>query len=108
MATSRARWRPSPSAPATVGRPAPLPATIACHPLLPPSCLPADEVNAVVLDLGTLQVKAGYAGEDTPKYVFPSVRLLLCRPASVVDSQVPTACYWPLQHRTYRRFVKCL
>lgn len=31
-----------------------------------------DEVNAVVLDLGTLQVKAGYAGEDTPKYVFPS------------------------------------
>lgn len=49
----------------------------------------------MVLDLGTLQVKAGYAGEDTPKYVFPSVRLLLCRPASVVDSQVPTACYWP-------------
>lgn len=24
------------------------------------------------MDLGTYQVKAGYAGEDTPKYVFPS------------------------------------
>lgn len=35
-------------------------------------CAPADEVNAVVVDLGTYQVKAGYAGEDTPKYIFPS------------------------------------
>ncbi len=35
---------------------------------------PADEVNAIVLDLGSYQVKAGYAGEDTPKYIFPSVR----------------------------------
>lgn len=33
-----------------------------------------DEVNAVVLDLGTYQAKVGYAGDDTPKYVFPSVR----------------------------------
>ncbi|KAK2078704.1 hypothetical protein QBZ16_003544 [Prototheca wickerhamii] len=32
----------------------------------------ADEVNAVVLDLGSYQVKAGYAGDDAPKYVFPS------------------------------------
>lgn len=31
-----------------------------------------DEVNAVVLDLGTWQCKAGYAGDDTPKAVFPS------------------------------------
>ncbi|KAI7838059.1 hypothetical protein COHA_008142 [Chlorella ohadii] len=31
-----------------------------------------DEVNAIVLDIGTYAVKAGYAGEDTPKYVFPS------------------------------------
>jgi actin-related protein len=30
-------------------------------------------VNAVVLDLGTWQTKAGYAGDDTPKAVFPSV-----------------------------------
>jgi actin-related protein len=33
----------------------------------------ADEVNAVVLDLGSWQTKAGYAGDDTPKAVFPSV-----------------------------------
>jgi hypothetical protein len=33
----------------------------------------ADEVNAVVLDVGTYHTKAGYAGEDTPKFVFPSV-----------------------------------
>jgi hypothetical protein len=36
--------------------------------------LHADEVNAVVLDIGTYQTKAGYAGEDAPKFVFPSVR----------------------------------
>ncbi|KAK9839450.1 hypothetical protein WJX81_002957 [Elliptochloris bilobata] len=32
-----------------------------------------DEVNAIVLDLGAGSVKAGYAGEDTPKAIFPSV-----------------------------------
>lgn len=32
-----------------------------------------DEVNAVVLDLGTWQCRAGYAGDDTPKAVFPSL-----------------------------------
>jgi actin-like protein 6A len=31
-------------------------------------------VNAIVIDVGTYQVKAGYAGEDTPKFIFPSVR----------------------------------
>jgi hypothetical protein len=31
-----------------------------------------DEVNACVLDVGTHSVKAGYAGDDTPKAVFPS------------------------------------
>lgn len=34
---------------------------------------PADEVNAIVLDVGTYQAKAGYGGEDTPKFVIPSV-----------------------------------
>eukprot|EP00892_Ulva_mutabilis_P008967 jgi/Ulvmu1/6442/UM003_0072.1 len=29
-----------------------------------------DEVNAVVLDMGAYQCKAGYAGEDTPRVVF--------------------------------------
>eukprot|EP00198_Chlamydomonas_reinhardtii_P007333 XP_001696669.1 actin-related protein [Chlamydomonas reinhardtii] len=32
----------------------------------------ADEVNALVLDLGTHTFKAGYSGDDTPKAVFPS------------------------------------
>ncbi|KAG2486149.1 hypothetical protein HYH03_015113 [Edaphochlamys debaryana] len=32
-----------------------------------------DEVNAIVLDLGTHSCKAGYSGDDTPKAVFPSV-----------------------------------
>lgn len=36
----------------------------------------ADEVNAIVVDIGSCTTKAGYAGEDTPKCVFPSVRSL--------------------------------
>lgn len=32
----------------------------------------ADEVNAVVLDIGTYQAKAGYAGEDAPKFSCPT------------------------------------
>ncbi|KAG2429211.1 hypothetical protein HXX76_010981 [Chlamydomonas incerta] len=32
-----------------------------------------DEVNALVLDLGTHTFKAGYSGDDTPKAVFPSM-----------------------------------
>jgi len=31
-----------------------------------------DEIGAIVLDLGTSYTKAGYAGEDTPKSVFPT------------------------------------
>lgn len=47
---------------------------------LPPLCCrsvcrcAADEVGALVLDLGTQFSKAGYAGEDTPKAVFHTVR----------------------------------
>ena len=33
-------------------------------------------MNAIVLDVGTYQVKAGYAGEDAPKFICPSVRLI--------------------------------
>ncbi|KAJ8749404.1 hypothetical protein K2173_018897 [Erythroxylum novogranatense] len=32
-----------------------------------------DEVSAIVIDLGSHTCKAGYAGEDSPKAVFPSV-----------------------------------
>ncbi|KAL2905631.1 Actin-related protein 4 [Bienertia sinuspersici] len=35
--------------------------------------LVADEVSAIVVDLGSHTCKAGYAGEDAPKAVFPSV-----------------------------------
>ncbi|RUS22056.1 actin family [Endogone sp. FLAS-F59071] len=31
-----------------------------------------DEVNALVLDMGTSWTRAGYAGEDTPKAIFPT------------------------------------
>ncbi|CAO3674247.1 unnamed protein product [Umbelopsis ramanniana] len=31
-----------------------------------------DEVNALVLDVGSTWTRAGYAGEDTPKAIFPS------------------------------------
>lgn len=34
-----------------------------------------DEVSAIVVDSGTYCIKAGYAGEDTPKAVFPSVNI---------------------------------
>lgn len=36
------------------------------------SCL--DDVAAVVIDIGTHTTKAGYAGEDTPRCVIPTVR----------------------------------
>uniref|UniRef100_A0ACD5XJ33 Uncharacterized protein n=1 Tax=Avena sativa TaxID=4498 RepID=A0ACD5XJ33_AVESA len=32
-----------------------------------------DEVSAIVIDVGSHSCKAGYAGDDTPKSVFPSV-----------------------------------
>ncbi|RUP45132.1 actin-domain-containing protein [Jimgerdemannia flammicorona] len=31
-----------------------------------------DEVNALVMDMGTTWTRAGYAGEDTPKAIFPT------------------------------------
>jgi hypothetical protein len=40
--------------------------------LAPPSPCP-DEVSAVVIDLGGSLCRAGYAGDDTPKAVFPAV-----------------------------------
>lgn len=32
-----------------------------------------DEVGAIVMDIGMHSTKAGFAGEDTPKAIFPSV-----------------------------------
>ena len=58
----------------------------------------ADEVNAIVLDLGAGSVKAGYAGEDTPKAVFPSVRtatlLVLCLASFVCACASAVTCRW--------------
>lgn len=31
-----------------------------------------DEVSALVLDIGSSTIRAGYAGDDTPKTVFPT------------------------------------
>lgn len=31
-----------------------------------------DEVSALVLDIGTSSVRAGYAGDDTPKAIIPT------------------------------------
>lgn len=44
----------------------------------------ADEVNALVIDLGSSTAKAGYAGDDTPKCYFPSVSLASKGPSAVV------------------------
>eukprot|EP00250_Pteridium_aquilinum_P014839 c22229_g2_i1 orf=160-1446(+) len=43
-----------------------------------------DEVSAIVVDLGSHSCKAGYAGEDAPKAVFPSV-VGCIGPASLSD-----------------------
>jgi actin-related protein len=32
----------------------------------------SQDLSAVVLDVGSLSVKVGYAGEDTPRHVLPS------------------------------------
>ncbi|CEQ39687.1 SPOSA6832_01233 [Sporobolomyces salmonicolor] len=40
--------------------------------MTPPVQYGGDEVGAVVLDIGSSSVRAGYAGEDTPKTVFPT------------------------------------
>lgn len=33
---------------------------------------PIDEVSALVLDIGTSTLRAGYAGDDTPKAIIPT------------------------------------
>ncbi|GAA6006749.1 hypothetical protein JCM10207_009082 [Rhodosporidiobolus poonsookiae] len=40
--------------------------------MTPPVQYGGDEVGAVVLDIGSATVRAGYAGEDAPKCVFPT------------------------------------
>ena len=60
----------------------------------------ADEVSAIVIDLGSHSCKAGYAGEDTPKAVFPSVSSFSC------PEEPHFACYVrPLHCQSLRLFV---
>ena len=54
-----------------------------------------DEVSAIVMDVGTHSVKAGYAGQDTPSAVFSSV-------SNVV---VLLYCFFFL---LFRRLLRCL
>ncbi|KDE08803.1 hypothetical protein MVLG_00908 [Microbotryum lychnidis-dioicae p1A1 Lamole] len=56
--------------------------------MVPPVQYGGDEVSALVLDIGSDTVRAGYAGEDTPKTIFPSVYSTV--PASEAD---PTPSY---------------
>ena len=80
------------------GRRAPLPRPTRLADAGSPLALPTDEVNAVVLDIGSYAVKAGYAGEDTPKYVFPSVRC--CRRlARLPAGRAATACRCQLRRQ---------
>jgi actin-like protein 6A len=64
-----------------------------------PAC--ADEVNAIVLDVGTYQVKAGYAGEDTPKFAFPSVGFILCALFKIKNG-APASELWLLKPWWYQ------
>eukprot|EP00854_Cymbomonas_tetramitiformis_P015157 gene15157-17929_t len=45
-----------------------------------------DEVSAIVIDLGSNTCKGGYAGEDTPKAVFPSSVGVIDREEEVTDA----------------------
>lgn len=40
--------------------------------MVPPVQYGGDEVSAIVLDIGSHTTRAGYAGEDCPKAVFPT------------------------------------
>ena len=54
-----------------------------------------DDVNAIVIDIGSATVKAGYAGEDAPKAVYPSVRKREKRQGSLIDYFDVTSCSSP-------------
>ena len=49
-----------------------------------------DEVSAIILDNGSGMCKAGFAGEDAPRTIFPS---LVGRPKHQVNFSVKFVCY---------------
>ncbi len=48
--------------------------------------LGGDEVSAIVMDIGHDTVKAGFAGEDSPKAVFPSLVGSMSKNESQMDT----------------------
>lgn len=51
-----------------------------------------DEVSAIVMDVGTHSVKAGYAGQDTPSAVFSSVSVVVLFLFSSLSSSFACCC----------------
>lgn len=47
-----------------------------------------DDVAAVVVDVGSTMVKAGFAGEDTPKATYPTVS---APPAHIASKRLTSA-----------------
>ncbi len=47
-----------------------------------------EEAQALVVDNGSGMVKAGYAGDDAPRVVFPSI---IGRPRRAVSAYIPSA-----------------
>ena len=68
------------------------------------SCLFLDEVGALIFDIGHYALRAGYAGEDCPKFEVPSVVGVLEQAACVemVDvDRVKEATPSPLQKKYF-------
>ena len=53
-----------------------------------------DDVSALVLDIGAHTVRAGYAGDDAPKAVFPSSYGYRDEPSPSGDGSTPTRKVW--------------
>ncbi|CAO3590228.1 unnamed protein product [Absidia cylindrospora] len=49
-----------------------------------------NEVNALVLDVGSSNVRAGYAGEDTPKALFPTSMGYISKPSNTSNNDTTT------------------
>ena len=55
-----------------------------------------DDIAAVVIDNGSGMVKAGFAGDDAPRAVFPAI---VGRPkyqVSLFTDKIPFLCYLPI------------
>ncbi len=64
-------------------------------------CCLTDEVSAVVVDIGTSSTKSGYAGEDCPKFVIPSVRAARHRPSRAQGAPAQACAHRARTHPTH-------